>query len=134
MAFHGLKPPFKVLARHRSPHFLTDHSPNIVTSDGIISVDVGLTPEYLIGMVVGKRRLLWHGVVREHVDRIPCWVLDRPCGATRARVPLGRAEGPEGCSFRARVSIDSLPFSRPKTVTSTENARIDAPHLKIFRP
>jgi len=41
---------------------------------------------------------------------------------------------PEGCSFRALVSIDFLPFSRPKAVTSTENARIDAPHLKIFRP
>jgi len=41
---------------------------------------------------------------------------------------------PEGCSFRARVSINFLPFSRPKAVTSTENARIDAPHLKIFRP
>ncbi len=49
-------------------------------------------------------------------------------------VPLGRAEVPEGCSFRALVSINFLPFSRPKAVTSTENARIYAPHLKIFRP
>ncbi len=55
-------------------------------------------------------------------------------GEVQRRVPLGRAEVPEGCSFRALVSIDFLPFSRPKAVTSTENARIDAPHLKIFRP
>ena len=48
-------------------------------------------------------------------------------------VPLGSADVPESCSFRALVSSDSLPLSRPRAIKSAENARIYAPHLKVFR-
>jgi len=55
-------------------------------------------------------------------------------GAGAVGVPLGSADAPESCSFRALVSIDSLPLSRPKAVKSAETARIYAPQLKAFRP
>ncbi len=108
MTLHRLKPPFKVLARHRSPHFLTDRSPDIVTSDVLSGVDVGLMLGYLIGIVVGKRRLLWHGVVREHVDRVPCRVLDRPCGTTCASITYDREDMGRCIRIREMLGLGSM--------------------------
>ncbi len=66
------------------------------------------------------------------VDRLAMSMKALAAGAV-ITVPLGSADVPESCSFRALVSIDSLPLSRPRAIKSAENARIYTPHLKVFR-